>query len=401
MTNNNFNMMNSNQYIDLNNFNQPNQLLMNQNMNQIAINMNQMNPNMNQMAINMNQMGINMNQMNPNMNLMNPNMYIMNQNMNQMNQNMNIIIGQNNQNMIFPNMIQISQNMNKLNINNNEKIKNNQMPFSENNFNEEIEDVLPYIYEPKMVLKFSNINTIKNGTFIRVKLPKSLTKAELYTIAKKYQIDYNSNIILSCGNYLLKSDNSSIDGIKEDSIINIIEDADFPDSAYYNDLMKKNEKYQRIGYFFKLYGKIRRIEFPKNITVSELNKAALSKLLFNSNSYKVIFEPPINNNSKVIDVFPENKIFEITNSEPLEGHWKFGKILIAKAFYNENNCKNIDIGSLNSINQLVSRIELFSVNKKIKKIIINGNEFLKNEIKNFSLKSIGINDNFNCLVEYK
>ena len=401
MTNNNFNMMNSNQYIDLNNFNQPNQLLMNQNMNQIAINMNQMNPNMNQMAINMNQMGINMNQMNPNMNLMNPNMYIMNQNMNQMNQNMNIIIGQNNQNMIFPNMIQISQNMNKLNINNNEKIKNNQMPFSENNFNEEIEDVLPYIYEPKMVLKFSNINTIKNGTFIRVKLPKSLTKAELYTIAKKYQIDYNSNIILSCGNYLLKSDNSSIGGIKEDSIINIIEDADFPDSAYYNDLMKKNEKYQRIGYFFKLYGKIRRIEFPKNITVSELNKAALSKLLFNSNSYKVIFEPPINNNSKVIDVFPENKIFEITNSEPLEGHWKFGKILIAIAFYNENNCKNIDIGSLNSINQLISRIELFSVNKKIKKIIINGNEFLKNEIKNFSLKSIGINDNFNCLVEYK
>ena len=285
-----------NQFINMNNcFNPANQLLMNPNMNQMNQNMNLMNPNMNQM---------------------NQNMNIMNQNMNQMNQNMNINIGQNNQNMIFPNKIQINQNMDKLNINNNEKIKNNQMPFSENNFNEEIEDVLPYIYEPKMVLKFSNINTIKNGTFIRVKLPKSLTKAELYTIAKKYQVDYYSNIILSCDNYLLKSDDSSIDGIKEDSIINIIEDADFPDSAYYNALMKKNEKYQRIGYFFKLYGKIRRIEFPKNITVSELNKAALSKLLFNSNSYKIIFDPFINNNSKVVDVFPENKIFEITNSEP-------------------------------------------------------------------------------------
>ena len=397
--NNNFNMMNSNQYIDLNNFNQPNQLLMNQNMNQIAINMNQMNPNMNQMAINMNQMGINMNQINPNMNLMNPNMYIMNQNMNPMNQNMNINIGQNNQNMIFPNMIQISQNMNKLNINNNEKIKNNQMPFSENNFNEEIEDVLSYIYEPKMVLKFSNINTIKNGTFIRVKLPKSLTKAELYTIAKKYQVDYYSNIILSCDNYLLKSDDSSIDGIKEDSIINIIEDADFPDSAYYNALMKKNEKYQRIGYFFKLFGKIRRIEFPKNITVSELNKAALSKLLLNSKKYKIEFLKQ--SNSKIINEFPENKIFVISMSDPLEYHWKFGKILIAETHDKENNYFNIDIGNLNSIDQLISRIEIFFGNKKLKKIIINGNEFLKKEIKNFSLKSIGINDNFNCLVEYK
>jgi len=28
-------------------------------------------------------------------------------------------------------------------------------------------------------------------------------------------------------------------------------------------------------------------------------------------------------------------------------------------------------------------------------------EFYKNEIKNFSLKSIGINDNFDCIVEFE
>ena len=39
--------------------------------------------------------------------------------------------------------------------------------------------------------------------------------------------------------------------------------------------------------------------------------------------------------------------------------------------------------------------------EKLRKIIINGNEFLKNEINDFSLKSIGINDNFKCIVEFE
>ena len=70
------------------------------------------------------------------------------------------------------------------------------------------EDILPYIDEPKMVLKFSNIDTIKTGNYINVKIPKSLTKKDLYSIAKKYQVDYYSNIILSCINYLLKCDDT-------------------------------------------------------------------------------------------------------------------------------------------------------------------------------------------------
>ena len=47
------------------------------------------------------------------------------------------------------------------------------------------------------------------------------------------------------------------------------------------------------------------------------------------------------------------------------------------------------------------RIESHYGAKKIKKITINGNEFFKNEIKNFSLKSIGINENFECKVEFQ
>ena len=90
-----------------------------------------------------------------------------------------------------------------------------------------------------MILKFSTVSSIKNGTYIAVKLPKSITKNDLYSIAKKYQDDYYSNIILSCNNYLLKEDDTTIEGIKEGSIINIIEDIDFPDGSYYRALLKK------------------------------------------------------------------------------------------------------------------------------------------------------------------
>ena len=377
--NNNFNMM-PNQFINMNNcFNPANQLLMNPNMNQ------------------MNQ---NMNLMNPNMNRMNQNMHIMNQNMNliNLNPNMNLNLGQNYQNMIIPSVNQINQNMEQLNINYNKEKNNNQMPFDINNSNEKIEDVLSYINEPKMVIRFSNIDSIKKGTFIKVKLPKSLTKKELYSIAKKYQVDYYSNIILSCNNYFLKMDDTLIDGIEEGSIINIIENADFPDSSYYKALMKNNENYQRISFYFKFDGIIKKIEFPKNITFSELKKAALSKLLLNSKKYK--FNNVHFDGNYKIKQFPENKTFEINSSDPLEHHWKFGKLLFVDVYNEKKNIHfNIDIGNLNSIKILISRIEMTC--EKLRKIIINGNEFLKNEINDFSLKSIGINDNFKCIVEFE
>ena len=77
----------------------------------------------------------NMNQfmMNPNMMNMNPNMINMNQNMMNMNQNLNQI-----------------NNINQSN---------------------EVEDILPYINEPKIMLKFSSISLIKQGKYIKVKLP--------------------------------------------------------------------------------------------------------------------------------------------------------------------------------------------------------------------------------------
>ena len=146
-----------------------------------------------------------------------------------------------------------------------------------------------------------------------------------------------------------------------------------------------------------------KIQFPKNITVSEMVRAALSKLLINSEgSFIDLIDK--SDQTKIINKFNDNKMFTIYFSEPPNPHWKFGKIINARVF---NNAKNentitttISIGTLNSINQLISSVEGFST-KKVKKIIIGKKELYKNEIKNFSLKSIGINDNFTFLVEFE
>ena len=44
----------------------------------------------------------------------------------------------------------------------------------------------------------------------------------------------------------------SNEGIPEGSIINIIEDVDFPDGSYYKALMKKHESENKVSFIFRL-----------------------------------------------------------------------------------------------------------------------------------------------------
>ena len=112
----------------------------------------------------MNQMNLNMmpnqffnNNMNQSFNQINPNFI----NMNQMNQNFN---------QMNPNFINMNQSLNNINLNQNMNQINNM------NQIQKVEDVLPYIDEPKIFLRFSTVSTIKKGTYINVKLPKSLKR---------------------------------------------------------------------------------------------------------------------------------------------------------------------------------------------------------------------------------
>ncbi len=336
-------------------------------------------------------MNMNINQMNQNMmpnqflnNNMN-NQFIMNQNFNQMNPN---IINMNqmyqNFNQMNPNIINMNQNLNNININQIDEAK----------------DVLPYINEPKMILKFSTVSSIKNGTYITVKLPKSITKSDLYSIAKKYQNDYYSKIILSCNNYLLREDDdTTIEGIEEGSIINIIEDIDFPDGSYYRELMKKNKNFEKDFFQFKVIGSniINAIQFPKNITVSEMEKGALSKLLLNSKSHRIV-DISRNYYGKKISSLNQ-KIFNVCTSNPMQNHWIFGK-KIDVIVENKMNKITVPIGILNSIKELISSICSQFTRKDLVKLSIGNHEFLVNEIGDFSLKSIGIYKDVNCKVEF-
>ena len=299
------------------------------------------------------------------MNMMNMNMM----NMNMMNMNM-----MNNQNAINPNLNNFNQNMNYNNL---------------NQINQDVEDVLPYIKEPKKILRFSTIKSVSDVNYINVKVPNSITKSDLYSIAKKYQTDYYSDIILSHNNFLLKNDNSSIESIPENSIINIIEDVDYPDESYYNNLLKKNEKEKKIQIGFIIpSGKYRYLLFPENITISEMIKAALSKLSLNSKSVHIIDLNP-NDNSKINKLI-YNQSFHIIQRNFLNYHWIFGKIVIATIKSKDKKVLDLHIGILNSTLQLINSIEC-NLNRKIKNVFIN-NVLIERE-KEKSLASIGINEN--------
>ena len=95
-----------------------------------------------------------------------------------------------------------------------------------------IEDPLYYIEEPKKIIKFINSDYKE----YKVNIPKSITKFDLYSIAQKYKSFKNnlkylsgdySNILLIYNNLILNRDETSIECIKENDIIIIVEPRNF------------------------------------------------------------------------------------------------------------------------------------------------------------------------------
>jgi hypothetical protein len=317
---------------------------------------------------------------------------LMNNNYNQMmdmnmsfNENQNMNLNMNNNNNQMANMKQYNGNDNiyyrKINLN-----KNYNNGFKNNELKDAVEDPLYYINELKKVLKFSTIKTLENGSFIKVKIPISLTKRDLYSIARYYQECYYSNIILAYNNYLLKEDESSIEGIPENSVINIIEDADFPDESYYNKILEKykNKKFNQI--VFDLNSKKHSISLPENIKFDEMEKAVFSKLHLNEKQYKLIIYGTQTFNNYRIDEIGE-----------MCRHVLFGKKIKAFFMY-KNKEMNVNIGTLNSIKRLIQSINNILDYKKVIRIVIGMNKYgIKDEK---SLSSIGINKDFKCNLEF-
>ena len=132
-------------------------------------------------------------------------------------------------------------------------------------------ELLPYIHEEKKTIKFINSNKI----LYNIKIPCSISKSDLYEIAKLYKGLNYSNIILVHNNNILNNDESSIENISTGDSIIIIEDRIYPDKSYYLSIQKKyeNNNKNRINIVFNEFrGLIRRhnFVFSENTTITEM-----------------------------------------------------------------------------------------------------------------------------------
>ena len=211
-------------------------------------------------------------------------------------------------------------------------------------------------------------------------------------------------------NNILKEDESSIDNIQNEDIITIIESIVFPDDSYYNNLIQNNRNEEMINVCFKdnntdltLY-----LEFPKNATINELQKAFYLKYGYNRANmslYDYTYHSLNDyNNKKVYELFIFTIYFRIAGDGLLGTYIQtFGKVINVEVGFVLNNQivhQTAPIGLLNTCKDLINYIEasLSDSSLKIKRIFLNKKEVNINEIK--SLGSLGINNDCVCFVEF-
>jgi len=334
----------------------------------------------NQNNNNFNQINL-MNQMNNNINF---NMNNFNQ-MNQMNNNLNFNMNNFNQ------MNQMNNNIN-INMNNNDN----------NNNNDNIIDFFPYIKEQKKIIKFINSNYKSNF----IKIPISINKSELYSIADNYKSHPLLKFILSYKNIMIKEDESSIEEIPEGAEINIIEERPIPNTCYYDSLKKKYGDNNIINITFILRSGMKRVlHFPGEATLSDVKKSYYNKYGLNESMSILLYneEKLKDKDEKRIQDIGSNLKIEVLNPMEVLNGKKFGKIILGnvtakiKTEEKENivNFK-INVGSLNSTSRIYEEIE-GTIGFNIKKLFLNNKEISRNHEQ--SLKSLGIKEDFNVLAE--
>ena len=335
---------------------------------------------------------------------MNANSYI-NQNNNTFNQinpmnqmNNNIIFNMNN----FNPMNQMNNNNINFNINNN---CNNNSNIQSINNNDNIIDLFSYIKEEKKIIKFINSNYQSNS----IKIPISINKSDLYSIADKYKSHPSLNFILSYKNIMIKEDESSIEEIPEGAEINIIEERPIPNTCYYDSLKKKygNDDIRNIT--FKKSGKQNVLQFPGEATLSEVKISYYNKFGVNGNMPFFIYkgETLKDNDERKIKYITQSPSFfiEIYDPKQMCDRKEFGKTIMgnltAKIKVGEKeDIKNfkIEIGTLESTSRLYKKIDnVLCKEKKIKKLYLNNKEINKEDEE--SLKSLGIKEGFNVVAE--
>jgi len=431
----------------INTFNQNNPILNQMNtFNQNNPMLNQMNTILNQMNIILNQMNIIINQINSyeqnnkmlnmDINFMSLKMYEINDKIKQMNQKMNQL------NDIYQEKQKKEKiqniNLNNLNINqmglinsiikfykeNGNEYMNFDNPYQIKNIiyllsldyyklimldhllNYNIEDPLDYIKEPKKIIRFRDSNYKE----YKVKIPLSITKYDLYSIAQNYKCFKNnnkhnitgnhSNILLIYNNIILNRDETSIECINENDIIFIIEPRNFPDDSYYKSLQKRTGEKRCIHFQFSSGKRIHRV-FPDDIKIYEIYKSINLELGLDINIYKLIANGKsleINNHKDGSDFFDHYIHINEYNQYNSSFCTSFGKLVIATIIINKQNEK-ISIEILNSVKDLIKEAQYLIAPRKLITIKIGNKKIAKDDT--MSLFSLGIKKDFTFFVEYE
>ena len=151
--------------------------------------------------------------------------------------------------------------------------KGNLLKEKQNNLNEgkKSENLYPYIKGKRIEIIFVNSKNISNI----VKIPISLRKNDIYSIAGKYKsFKYSEITKLIHNNIILENDDSPIDCILNGDSLKIIEFLDC-DTSYYDSLLIKHKNSQIIhNILFTCNTGFRMIlHFPNDITGIEMKKS--------------------------------------------------------------------------------------------------------------------------------
>lgn len=169
-----------------------------------------------------------------------------------------------NQNIFFNQMNQMPNQMMMM--------LNNQMQMGFNNQNiiNEYEDVYDYIKEEKKKIIFINV---LNNDSIKVLVPNSLRKNELYFTAEKYKKYIHSDIQLYHKERFMNSDETTIDCIEEGDEIKIIEQLHGVDFSYYDLYLLKHKNEPKININVETdYGFKKLLYLTINTSIEEMIK---------------------------------------------------------------------------------------------------------------------------------
>ena len=302
---------------------------------------------------------------------------------------------------------QLPNNFNQMNFGNQMLMNNNPMMMQmNNNTQNDIEDVYDYIKEPKKKVIF--LRVLDNKSF-NILIPCSLRKNELYCTAISYKKFDHSEIQLFHNEKFLNDDETSIDCINEGDEIKIIEQLHGIDFSYYDLYLSKHKKEPLINiilYSNNIKGKT--FCFTLNTSIEEMIKIICNELCIPENQREeyfflmngkklsfydksTLFQNRIKNFTRIYTIRTKNiTLFNYLNGRCLGVTIKDKNKIICNKF----------TGTLNTIKQFYEFIyvnEFKNRNISLKKIIINGKEFQKDDERTFS--SLGIRKNFICNVE--